>query len=339
MNEKPTYEELEESVNELEKIFNMSVDMIGSGNLNGYFTKINSSFKQILGYTEREVLEKPFIKFVHDEDIQITEKALIDAATGKQTIFIENRYKCKDASYKWISWSVFSETNKNRFFAVGKEITKQKQAEEVLRNSEAKYRLLSDNVTDVIWIVDMDMSYSYISPSVNRLMGFTAEEVLAMAPEDTMTPDSFEKIMKITAEELEMNNQGQRPVDRSRKFEIEVYRKDGTTVWAEAQGNFLYDSNGQPKGIIGSTRDITERKQAEKVLRESEVKHKTLVNNIPGMAYRAYPDWSAEVFSGSGAVSGYTQEEINSQVNKWLDIIHPDDKKRVIKDASKLVNS
>lgn len=71
-------------------------------------------------------------------------------------------------------------------------------------------------------------------------------------------------------------------------------------------------------------------------LRESEIKHKTLVNNIPGMVYKAYPDWSAEIISGSEDICGYTNDELNSKERNWLSIIHPDDIEAVYRDGSKL---
>jgi len=147
MTRRPTYKELEQRVKkltnetlerdrmekEVERIFNFSIDMIGSGNFQGYFTKINSSFVEILGYLEKEILENPFIKFVHDDDVEKTKQALADAAKGKKEIYIENRYKCKDGSYKWIEWKVLSIVKENKFFAVGRDITKRKRTEGLLR--------------------------------------------------------------------------------------------------------------------------------------------------------------------------------------------------------------
>jgi len=78
------------------------------------------------------------------------------------------------------------------------------------------------------------------------------------------------------------------------------------------------------------------RELAEKALIESEIKHKTLVNNIPGMIYRAYTDWSAEVISGCEKISGYTTDELNSKDKNWLSIIHPDDLERVFNEGSVL---
>jgi len=135
---KPTYKELDKGIKELERIFNFSIDMIGSGNLDGYFTKINSSFGKILGYTEEEFFKKPFISFVHDEDAEKTKEALADAIDGKKELYIENRYKCKDGLYKWIEWKVLSIAQENKFYAVGREITERKWAEEALNNANER---------------------------------------------------------------------------------------------------------------------------------------------------------------------------------------------------------
>lgn len=98
--------------------------------------------------------------------------------------------------------------------------------------------------------------------------------------------------------------------------------------------------------VVGSDTILSYRKTMNKLfkrieqqshqLRESEIKHKTLVNNIPGMVYRAYPDWSAEIISGSEEICGYTNDELNSKEKNWLSIIHPDDIEIVYEDGSML---
>jgi PAS domain S-box-containing protein len=95
--------------------------------------------------------------------------------------------------------------------------------------------------------------------------------------------------------------------------------------------------NDQITGFIELTRDITERKQAEEVLQKSEIKHKTLIKNIPGMVYCGYPDWSAEIVSGSEMISGYTTVELNSKEKNWLSIVHPDDVERVFNVGSEFI--
>jgi PAS domain S-box-containing protein len=164
------------------------------------------------------------------------------------------------------------------------EIEERKQAEEALQESERLYRLLADNVSDNIWSMDMEMNFTYTSPSVFQMRGYSVEEAKAQSLEETMTPSSLEVATRVIAEELELHNGGKRPKDRSRTIEAELYCKDGSTVWTEIEANFIYDGNGQPKGIIGVTRDITERKRTESQLLRSK-KLASLGDMVAGVAH------------------------------------------------------
>jgi two-component system, cell cycle sensor histidine kinase and response regulator CckA len=152
------------------------------------------------------------------------------------------------------------------------EVKERLHAEEILRESERLYRLLADNVDDNIWTMDMEMKFTYISPSVTRMRGYSVEEAMAQSVEEVITPASLDNALKAITEELEQHNKGQKPKDRSRKVELELNCKDDSTIWTETEANFIYDADDQPQSIIGVTRDIAERKRAEKALRESEEK-------------------------------------------------------------------
>jgi PAS domain S-box-containing protein len=160
-----------------------------------------------------------------------------------------------------------------------KDITDRKRVEEALRESEKWYRLLADNVRDVIWIRDMAMRLTYISPSILELQDYTVKEAMAKTPEEIWLPDSLKLVGEVLAEELEIENQEEKDLSRSRTLEIEVKCKDGSTLWTEAKVSFLRDQNGDPTGIIGVTRDISERKRAELALIESEERYRSLVEN------------------------------------------------------------
>jgi PAS domain S-box-containing protein len=139
------------------------------------------------------------------------------------------------------------------------EIAERRRADEALRSAEAEYRLLADNVTDVIFMYDMDLRPVYVSPSVTRLRGYSVEEAMAQRFEDRLTPASAVFARKTLAEALATPRDG----PESRTLELEVTRKDGSMVWTETQMSFLRDSQGRPRAIIGVARDITERKRAE----------------------------------------------------------------------------
>jgi PAS domain S-box-containing protein len=138
-----------------------------------------------------------------------------------------------------------------------------------LRESEKKYRLLADNVEDVIFVLDMNLDYVYISPSVKTLRGYEPEEVLRLPASGTLTPASWDLAMKSLADGMALEKTGQGDLQRSRMLELEVRRRDGSTVWTEMRLSFIRDENNQLSGILGVTRDITQRKQAEGQLKQT----------------------------------------------------------------------
>jgi PAS domain S-box-containing protein len=140
-----------------------------------------------------------------------------------------------------------------------------------IKKSEQRYRLLADNITDVIWTLDLAQSrFTYFSPSVERFLGFTPEEILQLELQDILTPDSFEQATKVIADELAREQSEAADPYRSRTLEIEQYRKDGTTIWSEVTASFLRNPSGEAVAILGALRDISERKQAEQEKKKLE---------------------------------------------------------------------
>ena len=168
------------------------------------------------------------------------------------------------------------ETNR-QLLAQKKQLEAQQAA---LTVSENQYRVLADNVTDVIWILDLPtLTFEYISPSVERARGFTPEEARQMSLEETLSEESLDYVSRILAEELSRDHLEGMDPQRSRTLEIQQSHKDGFYSWAEATVSFLRNDKGEPTAIMGVTRDIAERKQAEAAMEESETKYRTLFIN------------------------------------------------------------
>lgn len=135
------------------------------------------------------------------------------------------------------------------------------RARQELVESERRYRLLAENATDVIWIMDVTGKYTYVSPSVERLRGYTPEEVLQQSLDEAVCPGSINIVRDGLQFFIDEIKGGRRRTPRP--VFIEQPCKDGSTVWTEVIARVIYDQANQPIGILGATRDITERRKLE----------------------------------------------------------------------------
>ena len=191
-------------------------------------------------------------------------------------------------------------------------------AEKALRASEEKYRQISRCVPDLIWMMDLTGRYTYANSAVTRTYGWTVEEWLNLTFRDTGRPDQIAKNEVLLAEELARATAPQPDRNRILTFETEDLRKDGSTFWAEVTATFLWSDDNQPTGVIGTTRDVTERKRMEEALSRSEATLRSVFRTAPIgiciMKDRVYASANAfwcEKF-------GYPEEAILGQTTRML---------------------
>ncbi len=164
--------------------------------------------------------------------------------------------------------AIFSFFGLRGWFIVHEE-QKRKRTEVALRESEEKYRLVVNNIADVITVLDLNLRFTYVSPSVIRLRGYTAEEVMSQTMEQMLTPESLQIVARTFEEELKLEAGGTIDPGRSRILELEEYRKDGSTVWLENRMSALRDKEKKLIGIITLSHDITDRKRVEEELQRT----------------------------------------------------------------------
>jgi len=151
------------------------------------------------------------------------------------------------------------------------DITWNKRAEEALRESESKYRFLMENMTDMVWTADLNLTVTYVSPSIEKSLGYTPEERIGHKTSEIMVHESFEHAALILGKELVREKQEGIDPNRAVTFETAYYHKNGSILWFENAASPIRDEAGNFIGIYGVSRNITDRKKAEKERRRLEI--------------------------------------------------------------------
>ena len=266
--------QLQESEAKFRGLVESSSDWIWEVNTKGIYTYASPMVEDMMGYKPEEIIGKtPFDLMPPKEAKRIAKIFQKLLSKGKPIIALENINLHKDGRRVVLETSgvpVFNEAgNIIGYQGVDRDITERMTALAALSESEKKYRFLAENVTDVIWTTDLNLNYTYFSPSIERLQGYTPEEAMDLSIEQTLPPDSFDKAIKIFYKEFEKLKSGKRNPDIPTKIELEVICKDGSTIPVEIEANFIFTENGMPEGILGVTREIAERKKVEKALKQA----------------------------------------------------------------------
>jgi PAS domain S-box-containing protein len=201
------------------------------------------------------------------------------------------------------------------------------QVNDELRKSEEKYRLIAENTADLIVVTDMNLRFTYISPSIMRIHGVTVEEVMNMTLGQVMTPGSLQNLLTVFEEEMKLEATGTADPGRIRSLEVEGYKKDGSIIWLESSVSIQRDKENKPIGILAVSRNITDRKQAGKKLMNSEEKFRMLAESSPLAIMMHQGDRWIYANRAAEEISGYTEAELCG-MHFW-DIVHPDYKELI----------
>jgi len=249
---------------------------------------MNQAMLDALGYTKQEVEGKDYLSnFVPESERRKLKDVFRTLVESHQPARSRSRVLTKDGRELLVEWRgnpVFREDGQfDFFFGVGEDITERQRAADALQESEERYRLLAENISDVIWVIDLKtMELVYVSPSVERVLGFKPNEAISLGLKNVLTSASLQLAGEVLKEEQKHERSGTKDPHRHRTVKLELRRKDGRTVWTEITMSAVRDASKKPVQILGVARDITERKRAQEALRAERDRLKSLMDGLSG---------------------------------------------------------
>jgi PAS domain S-box-containing protein len=240
-------------LNNFEKLFNFSSDLICIAGSDGHFKKINPAFAQKLGFDEEYLVTTPFWEMIHPDDLEITRKEILKLSKGKLTINFKNRFITKNKNYIYLEWVASPEKDTGLLFAIARDVTSENEKEEQLLISETRFRNFFESSQGLMCTHDLAGNFLTVNKSGASLLGYTVEEILNKNLKDII-PSQFHDALKAYLDEV--SSQGKA------SGKMFTNHKNGEAhIWMFS--NTLYTDDKNQKYVIGNSIDITEQHYLE----------------------------------------------------------------------------
>jgi len=178
--------------------------------------------------------------------------------------------------------------SRDEVYVVCRDVTDHNRLIQQLQDNERKYRLITERISDVVWVMDMDLNFTFVSRSVSSVLGVSPEEVQGRSLAEVGTPESLVLVRDLVRRRLEMVNGDPATAVLPQTAEMELTHRDGHLVPLESISSMLLDDQNRPECMIGVARDISERRRAQAemedaaaVLRDSEKRYRNLFEESP----------------------------------------------------------
>jgi PAS domain S-box-containing protein len=262
----------EKKLKNSDRIFEHSVDMMSVSGFDGYFKTLNPSWERTLGWSTEELLSKPWNDFVHPDDLEATNNIKAEIVDGRTAYRFENRYRCKDGTYRWLSWNAFPYPEEKVMFAVARDITKNKQDEAVLRESEERFSIAFQASPAPLVISEIETGlFIDVNDRWIKMLGYSREEQIGKTSKEVgiwHNPSERDRVIQLIHKNGFFKNEY-----------IEFNTKSGETILALWSAEIIRHSGKDL--MLSMIHDITARVKAERELRilkenlEVEVEEKT----------------------------------------------------------------
>ncbi|MHB1454415.1 MAG: PAS domain S-box protein [Saccharofermentanales bacterium] len=279
-----TQNQLKQSEERFKLLFDKAPLGYQSLDCDGKILDVNQQWCDLLGYSREEVVGKWFGDFLSPANKKVfSQRFPLFKEQGQFHSEFEVLHKSGMPLFISFEGKIgygfegeFKQTH-----CILQDITSQKAAETALAESERKYRNIAENISDVVWQTDLNLITTYISPSVEKLLGESPEEHLKKKLDEKFPARTLDMLLALLHEEVEREKDPSIERNRSQTIEVEHFKADGTLIWIEMNITIIRDTMGNAVGLLGVSRDITSRKLAESALQESEEKYSSYIENAP----------------------------------------------------------
>jgi two-component system, cell cycle sensor histidine kinase and response regulator CckA len=312
------YEEIKQSEEKYRTVVEGVHDGVAVLGTDFKFKYVNNRLSEILGYSKEELTGMDFQNVLTEENQQfVIDRYVKWVRKEENTPHFEFDFLRKDGEIRHMeirNKEMRDSEGNMSFVALMRDISERKLAEEALRQSEEKYRTILENIEDGYYEADIAGNFTFFNDSMCQIFGYPKEELMGMNNRQYTDKENAKRLFQAF-------NKVYRTGEPGRGFAYEIIRKDGTKRYIEASISLQKDSSGKPIGFRGVIRDITERKQAEEALRQSEEKYRAILENIEDGYYEVDLAGNMTFFNDSiNRISGYSKEEaMGMNIRKYTD--------------------
>ncbi len=267
-------------------------------------------------------------QFVHPDDREVIDEAFVDSLDTHGICKIVHRLLFADETVKFVEehWEIIRDEHGKPVQAVGtcQDITERNRAEQLIIESEEKYRTIVETANEGIWLTDLEQRTTYVNRQMAEMLGYTIEEMQGRPIFDFV----FDEDLPAAKSRFEQYSKG-----KSEIGEFRLRRKDGSEIITLYNTTPRKNQDGEVVGFLSMRSDITERKKAESELQYAEAKYRSLVESSPAIVYLAepFPPFSPIYISPNVEVFGYTEEEWFNRPDMWVSLIHNDDREKILR--------